>query len=74
MEFLLFKLYVGDFPKLHVQNFLLDAKMALNSAAYEDPFLDQYSGSGLRICRQPDPIRRPKLFPGKSASSIHAPI
>ena len=32
MEFLLFKLYVGDFPKLHVQNFLLDAKMALNSA------------------------------------------
>ena len=32
MEFLLFKLYVGDFPKLHVQNFLLVAKMALNSA------------------------------------------
>ncbi len=32
MEFLLFKLYVGDFPKLHVQNFLLDAKLALNSA------------------------------------------
>mgnify|MGYP001197242655 CR=1 FL=1 len=32
MEFLLFKLYVGGFPKLHVQNFLLDAKMALNSA------------------------------------------
>jgi len=31
MEFLLFKLYVGDFPKLHVQNFLLDAK-TLNSA------------------------------------------
>jgi len=32
MEFLLFKLYVGGFPKLHVENFLLDAKMALNSA------------------------------------------
>ena len=29
MEFLLFKLYVGGFPKLHVENFLFGCKDGL---------------------------------------------